>query len=257
MSAHCSATLVTGLLMGALCTAGTAGETVGYWPLDEGQGILAHDRAQASNDAIIYGPQWAEGHEGGGLRFGGTDADDYLVIAHDPALQLADGFTVQLWWLKEGGGVQILEGALHFSVVASDGQSHAIEAPAPPDGWHHLAFTCGEGTMAIIIDGETLASGRPPDIGLMPTGAPLLIGTYSPGYRYCLGGVIDDLCIFDRPLPPEQLRAELDRARTLAATRTAARRFEPEHGGLVLAKDGAPGATIVIPDDASPLQLQP
>lgn len=272
MIAHCTATLLTAVLMGAICTAGAGAEVVGYWPMDAGEGMLAHDRAAAGNDAVIFGPQWAKGHDGGGLRFGGAGADDYLVIAGEPGLALEDGFTLQLWWLKESGGVQILfrkgghdrytcyaylEGALHFSVVDIEGESHAVEAPAPHDGWHHLAFTCGEKQMAIVIDGEITATGQVPGTRLLSTPAPLLIGTYSPGYRYCLGGVIDDLCISDGPLPPAELSAELDRARDLAPPQVSARHFEPDRGTLVLAKDGAPGATIVIAEDASPLQLQP
>jgi len=255
-----------------LVAAAADAEIAAYWPFDEDAGLLALDRGPGGNDALLHNVERVAGRTGGGLRFGGADSDSYLTIPDSREILPEAGFTVQFWWEKTESQVQILfrkgrsgnrctayaylEGDLHFQLVDREGQQFGLTAPAPADGWHHLAFTTGGPEMAIIIDGEVVASGPRPTY-LYRDDAPLIVGTYSPGYRWCLAGTIDDLCVSYQGLDPQEIAAELERARALQAPATRLQHFEPETGGVVLARDGVPGASIVIAEDASPLQLEP
>ena len=101
--------------------------------------------------------------------------------------------------------------------------------------------------------------GTRPATRLFADESDLLIGTYAPGYKYCLGGVLDELCLSDTALTPDKLDEELGRAR--AASRPPGQGqttvFRPTHGALVLAREGRPGATIVVSREASELQMAP
>ncbi len=259
-------------LVVALSTIASA-EVVGYWPFDAGSGMVAFDHAPAGNDALLRGTRWAEGPDGVLLEFAGAESDQHIVIPHDSALRMDRAFTVQFRWLKRSGAVQIffrkgppgkrftayayLEGDLTFTVVGGDGEQFSISVPAPEDGWHDLAFSFGDGHMTIIVDGEVAGDEEVGGEKLYAVDSPLLVGTYMPGYKWSLGGLFDDLCISNEALGPDELEAERERARAFEPPASRMERFEATEGGMVLAKGGVPGASIVIADDASPLQLEP
>ena len=260
------------LMLGALGL-GCEANIVGFWAFDEAAGRLARDSSEQYNDGVLHNVTRCEGRSGGGLRFGGTDADSYVSIPGTEALELGGPFTIQLWWHKTAAGVQIffrkgqdarrqnyyayLEGDLHFSVTATTGQVYSVRAPAPADGWRHMAFVYDGTRLLICVDGEVTGSAEIGDRKLATAGSPLLLGTYAPGYRYCLGGVVDDLCVSNEGLTPAQMRAEMALARKLDARRATPTAFASARGGIVVAKGGKPGASIVVREDASPLQALP
>lgn len=258
----------------ALAASIASAEVVGYWPFDSGAGMLAFDHAPAGNDALLRGATWGAGYTGGGLTFAGTDSNQHAVIPDDDALRLQPPFTVQFRWLPGGRGTRILfrkgrpgdrftayayiESVLRFIVRGADGNTWQTECAVPEgDGWHHLAFVCGGDALSIIADGEVRASAPMAAEALYADASPLLIGTYSPGYRYSLAGTLDDLCISDAALAPDELEPEVARAQALEPPVRRATEFDAQQGGVVLAKAGRPGATIVIAQDATPLQLEP
>ncbi len=250
----------------ALVTVPAPAEVVAYWPFEAGSGMLAFDHAPAGNDALLRGAEWARGRVDGGMHFAGRDSDQYLVIGHDEALQLQAPFTIQFHWRPEDHGVRILfrkaksrdrftvysyatQKLIRFIVVDAGGKKHMAECDNPGGGsWHHFAFRCGDGAH---VTTETAAD------SLYTDASPLLIGTYRPGYEHSLAGTIDDLCISNALLAPDELEAELERARALEAPVVRAQDFDAPTGGIVLAKDGVPGASIVIAQDASSLQMEP
>lgn len=257
-----------------ICFTATAhAAPVAFWPLDEGAGRIARDASEYWNDAILHNVDWCEGRAAGGVRFGGTDADSFLEVLDAEALAFDDAFTIQFWWKKVSNAVQIffrkgrqgsrynyyayLEGKLHFSVTGTDGQSYSISAPASPDGWHHMAFIYDGQTLAICVDGQVVGSREIGEVRLLTDRSPLLIGTYAPGYKHCLAGTLDEVCISDAGLKPERLQDELASARSLQHRVIHVETFEPVSGALVLAKHGKPGATIVIAASASRLQTLP
>lgn len=268
--------IATTATMLTLLTCSAGAEIVGYWPFEAGSGFIAIDHSAAGNDAMLHGAEWAEGRVGGGLHFAGAESDQYALIPHDDALRLQPPFTVEFSWLPEKGGTRILfrkgrggdrftayayaDSTLHFMVCDAAEKIHKLEVPVPAageDGWLHLAFVCGEGALSIIANGEVLGTSDFSAETLYTDNNPLLIGTYSPGYKYPLAGTLDDLCISSATLAPDELEGELALARTYEAPETEVREFAAADGGIVLARDGRPGATIVIADDASPLALEP
>ena len=76
------------------------------------------------------------------------------------------------------------------------------------DEWHHFCLTWGEGKAALYVDGK-LAGQRPMafEAGF---GKRLYVGCreVSAGkFGECADGAFDELCILDRPLPAEQVKA--------------------------------------------------
>ena len=258
-----------------LTLSGAAGATpVGYWPGDEGTGTVVREVTGAADAGRLVNVTWCGGHAGGALQFAGTAADSYVRIPDAEALRFSSGFTIQFWWQKTSDAVQIFirkgagaranyyayyEGGLHVSVSGGDGRTYQATGPKLPDGWHHLAFTCGGGRLTIIVDGAVVGTGDVAATRLFTDESDLLIGTHSPGYRYCLAGALDELCLSDAAVAPGGLAGELSQARASApaAPPGAAAVFKPTRGALVLARDGRPGATIVVGRDASELQLGP
>ena len=252
------------------CLAGPAAPVL-FLPFDERGGGLARDASGNQNDGVLHGPRWGDGRQGGALLFGGAGSDSYVEVPDTDELQLAHGFTFQFWWKKESRDVQIffrkgagrhncyayLEGGLHLSVTGTDGKVYTAIAPAPPDGWHHLAFTWDGREMAILVDGEKAGSQAAAPPALFTDESPLLIGTHSPGYKFPLAGALDDLGIWDTALPPERLDEAMAAARRPVGAAAGVQTFAASRGGLVLAKDGRPGATIVVRKGAGVLQRAP
>lgn len=260
--------------LGVFVLAGRASaEPVAYWPFDEAAGTSAADRTGNCDDVRLKGITWCEGRAGSALRFGGEGADTYGTVSDCDALQMPEGFTIQFYWQKTSDDVQILfrkghsdkqlsfyaylEGDLHFAVGGADGRVYSATAPRPANGWHHMAFTCDGKALSICVDGAIAGSAPMEAQRLWTSDAPLLIGTHSPGYKYCLAGALDELCISDSALAPAELERELERARALRRAEVTPQVFEPAKGGLVLARDGKPGATIVIGEGAGALQEEP
>lgn len=247
---------------------------VAYWPFEGSEGAVVIDRMGNVEEGRLFGVTRCPGQVGDGLRFPGTGGDGYVRVPDCEALQLQGAFTIQFWWHKTGEAVQIFvrkgegrqantyayyEGGLHLVVSATDGQDYRVTGPALPDGWHHLAFTCDERRLCIIADGEIVGTGAAPGVRLFADESDLLIGTYAPGYKYCLGGVLDELCLSDTALPADRLEDEMEIARAVKPPTAQGPPpvFEPAAGVVVLAREGRPGATIVVAREASELQMAP
>jgi len=261
-------------LLCLLATAFVSAAPVAYWSFDEGSGTAIHDALGNADDGRTASATWTTGHTGGGLQLAGTGQDSFVRVPDCEALRFERSFTVQFWWQKTSDTVQIFvrkgegsranvyayyEGALNFAVTGADGRGTSAVGPRVPDGWHHLAFTCDGQRLAIILDGAEVATAPLPGGRLFTDESDLLIGTYAPGYKYCLAGVLDELCLSDAALTADQLDAEVARARaakpSAALGQTTA--FKPTRGALVLARDRRAGATIVIARDATESQRAP
>lgn len=244
------------------------------WTFDEAAGPTTAARGAVATEGRLCNVSRGPGHDGGGLVFGGTGADSFLRIPDCEELRFARSFTVQFWWQKTAETVQILfrkgagslanyygyyEGGLRFTVFGADGRAYAAAGPKLANGWHHLAFTCDGAELRVITDGQVVANAALGCERLFRDDSDLLIGTYSPGYRYCLGGVLDELCLSDRAVAPAALAAEVAAARALpsSASQVSPAVLAARGSGLVLARDGRPGATIVIAAKASELQARP
>ena len=70
---------------------------VAHWQFDEGKGTTAYDSSGNGNDgALVNGPQWVEGIDGGALEFDGLD--DYVKVNDDDSLNVGTGnFSFSVW----------------------------------------------------------------------------------------------------------------------------------------------------------------
>ncbi len=100
-------------------------------------------------------------------------------------------------WTDSGGNV--LEG----KVTVNDGR------------WHHVAQVVDQATISIYVDGRLDVTAKLQGTKTA-SAAPLYLGTRSPSatkYRY--RGALDDVCLFDRPLTPQELKKLYDHGRTM------------------------------------------
>ena len=80
-----------------LTIAGMAqGKMVGYWPMDEGEGVDVADASGTGNDGIIKGKvDWVDGVKGKALEFDGVSG--WLDCGNDASLQLEGPITCMFW----------------------------------------------------------------------------------------------------------------------------------------------------------------
>jgi hypothetical protein len=180
---------------------------VGYWPMEEGRGNLAEDKARSRN-AEFYA-QWEISPKSSSSSFDGVD--DWAVL--DSAGTLATSFemdlTIEFWFKTAGGSAPmsfLSNGGGRFTPngsnrngwnieLATDNTIHvkndstdftAVSANFADDNWHHFALVVNRATNATAyIDGaqqNTLSADN-----FYGFGAPQL----AVGARYSVNGAIE------------------------------------------------------------------
>ena len=207
-------------LMGCLLGSGLAGADaalLGDWPLRDGEGTQALDRAAPTRHGTIKGDaQWLKGDAGSALYFGGGDGR--VEIPHDADLNGGKGLTFEAWVALQTKGrtapivgkggqayaskhVQLFLGSTgtlwQFSV--SDGKRPlAVSAGKAELGkWVHLVGTWEPSTSTIRIykNGIKVAQ-RKGTVGDFATKEPLRIG----GQTQHIAGLIGDVKVYNRVL---------------------------------------------------------
>ncbi len=133
---------------------------IGYWPMEEGRGSLAEDKARARN--AIVNAQWELDPKSNSAFFDGID--DYLIL--DSAGTLASTFemdlTIEFWFKTSGGRVMTMlsNGSGGFTPnddnrngwsieIAADNKIHvkndstdfvAVSQDFADNNWHHFAL---------------------------------------------------------------------------------------------------------------------
>ncbi|MDD2706605.1 MAG: CehA/McbA family metallohydrolase [Verrucomicrobiae bacterium] len=80
---------LAGLALGA-----ESGGLVGYWPLDEGQGAVVHDRSGGNHDGRLAGASWLRE---GSLAVLNFDPGQYVTIPHQETFNVTEAFTISAW----------------------------------------------------------------------------------------------------------------------------------------------------------------
>ena len=126
---------------------GTPGLTgVGYWPLDEGSGTVAHDSADGYDATLVNGPTWTDGHTGKALHFDGQD--DYADTGTN-ILDTTGNYSVAAWvQLDDLNGFQ--------TAVSQDG----ISASA-----FFLQYSDADDRLAFSFSGVRALAPTPPQTG--------------------------------------------------------------------------------------------
>ena len=195
-------------------------ELVAWWKFDEGNGSIAHDISNNSNDGVIHGAIWTTGKLGSALEFDGMN--DYVDCGNDASLDITDELTVESWINWKGGGAvyhviftkgYYILGSNYYMMVGRDGtfyfsifsQSINVENAISPNTWIHVAGTYDGNIRKAYINGELRAS-KALSLPVHTNNQPLFIGKANPGY-YPFKGAIDDVKIYNRALTPEEILA--------------------------------------------------
>lgn len=196
---------------------------VGWWKLDEGQGMTALDWSGNGHNGTLAGdPQWVAGIDGGALELDGFG--DYVDCGNSEALTIQDSLTMAVWFktpgftrdweavIAKGDGAYRLSrsatngNALHMGVNGTTANYFDGNKTVTDDEWHHGAgvYDTAAGRAILYIDGI-------PDVSAPCTGQieatddPFYIGENAgAGSRY-FGGLIDDVRIYNRALSQDEL----------------------------------------------------
>jgi hypothetical protein len=215
------------------CDGGPAPDLVGYWPLDEGTGTVAHDCSGHAHDGHFVGAAlnggWTAGKKGGGYEFDGTSGCIDLGTPADLALE-ATPFTVAAWVsiasfvvssnltryiagrTREGDtiGWRIATGTndrINAGVVGVDSSTSTVfSATNMPAGvWTHVAVVYVPGTTLTMYVNGSKADEKPAPAQVKPdTPSRVMLGCRGDESRY-FDGMLDEVRIYRRALTTNEI----------------------------------------------------
>lgn len=226
---------VVGVMLLALCGAAAGAQAnvlpVGQWDLNEGSGAVAHNDFPfiSANGTLQGDASWTGGRFQGALSFAGAGDVD---IPSSAALQPVD-VTVSAWVKSTGspgdfkyivvkGGSNCCTGSYGLYTGASGGLEFYIgtspgtyvDSPDAGTGvwdgrWHNVVGTFDGSTVRLYVDGQQVGAGTPDTAPIaynLPSGSDLVIGNYlwCPGLGF--SGDIDEVKVFDRAVPAQELQ---------------------------------------------------
>jgi hypothetical protein len=181
---------------------------VGVWSFNEGSGTVAHDTSLFNHDngtvpsesalepAKVTVSAWVNDSSSPG---------DFKYIVGKGS----NGCLAASYALYTGAG-----GGLAFYTSANGGTSWTVSPDAGTsvwDGqWHNVIGTFDGATVRLYVDGKEVGSGTPDTSPIsygLPTTSDLVVGNYPS----CVGGLgfngaIDEVKVFDRALPAQEIR---------------------------------------------------
>ena len=228
-----SLVLVLGVAAG-VANADIRSGLVGYYPLNEGAGNIAHDLSGQGHDGTLYnGITWiAPAYQGAGVHCDGTTNTRIQIGAWNPA-EGTGQLSVACWirWAGGGGTYQGLVGKrntwpdttmFQFQVRPENGGTFRLEtgtyAIVSPNNtlnplvqtWAHVAATFDGTTARLYLNGTQVASGAFA-FNMAGTGSIMGIGCVAGGGAGYSGngevflGDMDDVGIFNRALSAEEI----------------------------------------------------
>ena len=227
------------LALGVSLAAGVAnadikGGLVGFYPLDEGAGAVAHDLSGKGHDGTLHnGITWiSPGYQGRGVHCDGTANTRIELGTWNPA-EGTGQLSLAMWikWAGGGGNHQGLIGKrntwpgttmVQFQVRPENGGTFRIEtgtaAIVSPNNtlnplaqiWAHVAATFDGTTARLYLNGAQVASGA---FSFNAAGAASSMGIgcvtgggagFSGNTEVFLGD-LDEVCIYNRALSQEEI----------------------------------------------------
>jgi hypothetical protein len=234
-----AAALALGLLAApATSSAGVLDSVSGWWPMYEGGGQVVHDLSGKGNNGQLGStpgvddndPSWIKGWLfGSALRF---DGNDFVRVPSSPALS-PQKLTVSAWVRASqspgawryivGKGADGCDAASYGLTTNGDGhlrfyvwngaeiRSGLVHKDDVFNGkWHHIAGTYDAATAKLYLDGKlvpggsTVENAAPIDYGL-PTSGDVGVGDFLGTCDLFYTGDIDDVAIFNTPLPVDKI----------------------------------------------------
>ncbi len=223
-------TLVCVLGLAASTHAGLDASLIGWWPLDEGSGTVAHDYSGQGNDGTLIsnGPQWVPGKINGALNF---DGDNDQVTLKSILAVGSSSNTVCAWVKVPLPGAGGLTSSERVGIVLGNypdtpntnweihtsGRMRLYWKGAEIDRygttdlrdntWHHLAWVRDKSTNAnyMYIDGrvEATITALGSDITFLTTHK---IGGDNRADPPNFHGLIDDVQVYSRALSLEEIK---------------------------------------------------
>jgi CubicO group peptidase (beta-lactamase class C family) len=218
---------------GGLCPPNSDPTLVGYYPFDEGTGVIAHDCSGHGYDALLNGVNagntWTTGHAGSAIWFvpqnqlcvvvGSTAANqsggDLTVAAWINVVDPINGYIVgqrqQTGFAWRIDVEQTDAGRdLGFAIGTGDDAGDDYTAETFIDlGWHHVAgvFSAAGAMQAVYLDGQKTVSTMPaPAIVPDPLPTTIRIGCRGDD-QYYFSGMIDEVRIYSRALSDAEIAA--------------------------------------------------
>ncbi len=180
-----------------------AGQTLGRWLFDEGQGTVAADGVDGAANGQILNATWGQGRSSGALLFEDYSLKEYLkpdvsdasrvVVPHHDRLNPGGPFTLRaviyptrdplyyggIFEKGEGYGASIRLMLLRgLKVRGAVGASHAAVTSAEPislDAWHEIELVYDGSGLLLKVDGKE--QGRTAGVkGPLSSGADVVIG---------------------------------------------------------------------------------
>jgi len=214
----------------ALClTAAHAAETglVAHWTFDEGSGDVARDVTGNGHDARLTGTEWVLSPRGYALRF---DAKEDAARYGDPAsMNMSGDMTLAVWarvdptidpdtchlligdtgWAVERNFSLYLHGSGVLRFGWTDGSTvGSLTAPSNllNGTWKHVVVVANSTDLhaSMYIDGEVVGETRMPVPISKTVFTERLTGWFYNGF---FTGDIDDIRLYSRALPDDQVRA--------------------------------------------------
>ncbi|HEV2329453.1 MAG TPA: LamG-like jellyroll fold domain-containing protein [Verrucomicrobiae bacterium] len=209
---------------------------VGWW---RGDGN-ALDSAGKHDGTLPFGMNYAPGPFGLAFDFDGTSRAR-VSVPDSPDFRLAKALTIEGWiYPRRWGGyvffygddragldpykIDLPDGNLRFQLTDAANLMVGIQAPVQLNQWQHIAATFGRnGRMQLFINGKLVAAtnttlkplnsldpGQTPGIGLG--------NTQGTQYQTPFNGLIADMALYSRALPPRQIRSIFNNGKSPALT---------------------------------------
>ncbi|RTZ01666.1 T9SS type A sorting domain-containing protein [Flavobacterium sp. RSP49] len=216
---------------------GNETDLLGYWPINEGNGIIANDLARFKH-LVIANTNWDITPKGSAYAFNGTN---YLNFTEASKVIISKEIDATLsFWMKtnQAGTATLLSNGKGDATDAIESNGFRnkwainlnaagnielqAEAKTFPFGsiklndnsWHHIALSLTRnGTMRMYVDGNQLSSYASADLGGFSAskifvGARGQIGSPLDRIDNKYNGLMDELCLWNMARSAEQIKAD-------------------------------------------------
>ncbi len=194
-----------------------------HWKLDETSGTNAADASTFGRTGSVTGTaSWVAGRRDGAIDLNGTTKVEITSLLGEPT-----SFTIAGWAkldAADSGGAELVSVGDYFA-LRIDGNSStqcraffrhssgwtSVAAPwvAAEQGWHHYAATFDDSsnTFKLYIDGVLVATASTANtLSYSGLGSKTIVGGHgNGGASFDFDGAIDDVRIYNYPLPPEKI----------------------------------------------------
>jgi hypothetical protein len=221
----------------------STGGLVAAYSFNEGSGTVLNDLSGNGNNGMIYGATWTtKGKYGSALSFNGTNS--YVDLGNPASLQLTGSMTLSAWVYIVGnppddgqiiaksdstGGWQLKTspdtGVRTFGLMVSSNSSTPVQRysslkPATKT-WYHVAgvYDANARTMSLYVNGNLVNGtlwGTIPASQFNNSAQNVTIGKREGGYYF--NGSIDELRVYNRALSQSEIKTDMGRAVTAAAS---------------------------------------